>query len=149
MLIVATGKSLYGPLPQQSDTLWQCDTEFAQKPANLVGQGCARLDQPGACPVQRQHCLLHLRLDRYEAHVRSLYRLADGLGVSRVGLVALYVRPDELRGDQSDGVSELCELPAPVVRRAACFHANHTRFKRGEIPKYMGVSGILCKRVEV
>ena len=46
--------------------------------------------------MQRQHCVLSLRLDRYEAHVRSLYRLADWLGVSFISPVALYERSDEL-----------------------------------------------------
>jgi hypothetical protein len=42
---------------------------------------------------------LCLPLDRCEAHVRSLYRLADCFCVDRISLVTLYVRSAKLRGD--------------------------------------------------
>jgi len=41
MFTVPNGKSRHGPLAKQSDTLWQHDTEFSEKPADLVGKRCA------------------------------------------------------------------------------------------------------------
>src|SRR5258705_42345 len=77
--------------------------------------------------------------------MRSLYRLADCFGVSGIGLVASYVRSYELRGDQANGVPELCELPAPVVRRPTRFHTDHARFKFREIPEYFCASQLLAR----
>jgi len=94
--------------------------------------------------MQRQHCLLRLRLDRYKAQVRSLYRLAGCFGVSRVGRIALYVGSDELRGDRSNGVSELHRLPAPTMRRPTGFDAHHTRFKLCEMPEYFCAPQLLA-----
>lgn len=72
--------------------------------------------------------------------MRALYRLADCFGVSGIGLGALYVRSDELRGNQANGVPELCELPAAVMRRPTRFHTDDARFKLREIPEYFRAS---------
>src|ERR1700680_4259669 len=100
----------------------------------------ARLDQSGTCPMQRKHCLLLLRLDRYKAHVRSLYRLADCFGNSCMSLVALDVRADKLLSNEAHSVSELSELATPVARRPARFHANRARLKLREIRQYVCTS---------
>jgi hypothetical protein len=41
----------HGSLPKQPDTMEQCDSVFAQKPTDLVGQCRARLDQASACTM--------------------------------------------------------------------------------------------------
>src|SRR5882757_6397674 len=112
MLTLAIGKGFDGPLPEQSNALREHDTELAEQAADLIGQCRSRSDRSGACPMQRKDRLLRLRLDRHKAHVRSTDRLADCFGIGRIGLVALYVRSNELRGNQTHGVSELRESPA-------------------------------------
>jgi hypothetical protein len=66
--------------------------------------------------------LLFHGLDRYEPHVGSAHRFTDGLGVVGVVLVALYLRFDELGGDQLDGIPSRLKLACPVMGAAAGFH---------------------------
>src|SRR5687768_13499489 len=57
---------------------WQHVAELCKKSADAVDAGGARLHQPMARPVHHELTLLLLALDRHEAHVRALHRLAQG-----------------------------------------------------------------------
>ena len=68
--------------------LRQHDAELREQAADAVDGGGALLDPALADPVHAQARLLVLALDRHEAHVRPLHRLADRLGVGRIVLAA-------------------------------------------------------------
>ena len=80
-----------------------------------------------ADPVDRLDVLLIHGLHRHEAHVRAGHRLADRLGVTRVVLVGLHVRFDELGRDQSHGVPEFLEFTGPVMETRARLQADQAR----------------------
>ncbi len=60
------------------------------------------------------------------------HRFADGLGICGVTLVRLDVRLHELRGHQLYRVPERFQLPRPVMRAAARFHADQAWRQVGE-----------------
>jgi len=60
-------------------------------------------------------------------------RLTDRLGVGRIVLVRLHVRLHELRRHQLHLMSQLAELPRPVVGTSTGFQAHQTRWQIGEI----------------
>jgi hypothetical protein len=74
--------------------------------------------------VHRLDVLLRNRLQRHEAHTRAAHGLTDRLGIDLVVLVALHVGLDELRGDQLHAEPPPLQLPSPVMRRPAGFHAD-------------------------
>jgi hypothetical protein len=74
--------------------------------------------------VHHQDALLLARLDWHEPHVGSADRLADRLGVSRVGLVALDVGLHVLRRDQTYFVTKTDKLPRPVMSARTRLHAH-------------------------
>src|SRR5712692_6440588 len=92
--------------------------------ADLVGLGCALLDQAAANAVHRLDVLLLEALHRYKAHARPRHPLADRLGVIGIVLVALHIRLHELRGDQLHRESSLLQPARPVVRSSAGLHAD-------------------------
>ena len=116
-----------------------------QQSSNLIGLRGARLDESLPGPMQRQHGLLLGVLDRHEAHVRPAHRLTDGFGIGHVVLVRLDIGLDELRGHQLHGVPERLQLPRPVMRAAARFHADQARRQVGEERHYLGALQLLLQ----
>ena len=86
-----------------------------------------RAHQQIARAVLHQLSLLFRRFDLHETHGRASHRLADRLGIGRVVLVALDVGLHVLRRHQTNLVTELGQLPRPIVRRGAGLHADETR----------------------
>jgi acetyl esterase/lipase len=76
----------------------------------------------------------------FETHGRASHRLADRLSVSRVVLVALDVCLHILRRHQPHLVTELRQLPRPIVRRGAGLHADETRQQRLEERQHLAAS---------
>src|SRR3984893_12669421 len=72
--------------------------------------------------MQRQHVLLRLALDRDQAHRRPSDRFADRLGVARIVLVGLHVRPHKSCTHQPDLVTALANLAGPMVSAATRLH---------------------------
>jgi len=52
-------------------------------------------------------------------------RLANGLGIVAVVLLALAVRLDEVRAHEPRFMAELGDLSGPIVRATAGFHTHH------------------------
>src|SRR5262245_8826206 len=77
--------------------------------------------------VEHETGLLVRCLGRYKPHARPLHRLADGLSIAGVVLLALYVRLHVGRWHQSNRVPESLQLARPVVRRGTRLDANHAR----------------------
>src|ERR1700730_5731567 len=85
--------------------------------------------------MERLQILLLYVLNRYEAHRRPGYRLADRSGVVGIILVAFAIGYDELRAHQLNRVAELLDLARPVVRRAARFHPHQARLQLHQKPE--------------
>ena len=94
-------------------------TELRALSPQRVAELGALLDQEPTGAMERQHGLILGRLDLRKPHGRPLRCLADRRRVSRVVLVGLQVRLDELRRDQLHGVSHRPEHTAPVMPAAA------------------------------
>ena len=84
-------------------------------------------DQKMPGPVKHQDTLCVRRFDRNEAHRWTRDRLADGLRIGRVVLVALHIGLDVGRRHQPDFMAQGDKLPCPVMRRRTSLHADHTR----------------------
>ncbi|NIJ21070.1 hypothetical protein FHS95_002762 [Sphingomonas naasensis] len=76
--------------------------------------------------------LLLLTLHRYEAHVRSLRRLADCLRVDRIVLVSFHEGLHVCRRDQAHFVTHRLQLARPMMRAAACLQRHHASWLCGE-----------------
>ncbi len=81
-----------------------------------------------------EHGLLICALHRHETHAGASHRLADRLCIGGVGLTAFHVGLHVGGRYQLDGVTELRELPRPVVRRRARFNADQV----GLVPLHRG-----------
>jgi hypothetical protein len=68
------------------------NAELCQQAADHVDQLSALFDEQVPRAVKRQCRLLLWRLDRDEPHRWTCHRLADRLGIARIGFAALYVR---------------------------------------------------------
>ncbi len=68
--------------------------------------------------------LLRLGLGQHKAHGRARHRLADRLGVRRVGLAPLDIGLHVSRRHKPDRMAEARELAGPMVRSAAGLHAD-------------------------
>jgi hypothetical protein len=68
--------------------------------------------------------LLLFILDRNEAHARSLSRLADRFGISRIVLLPLHERIYIGRRYQPDGMAQFCDLSTPIGRPTASLQGN-------------------------
>ena len=71
-------------------------------------------------------------LHRHETHRGPARRLADRLGVDGVIFSALHAGLGVSRGHKPRLMAELCDLPRPIMRRAAGFHRHHARIELGE-----------------
>jgi len=98
------------------------DAELAGEAADRLHERAALAHEQVAHAVEAAPGLLRLGLDRDEAHGRARDRLADRLGVARVGLVALDVGLHVLRRHRPHLVPEPGQEPPPVVRRPAGLH---------------------------
>jgi hypothetical protein len=108
----------------------QHDPELGQQASDAVDARRAFSDEALPRAVHHQLRLLLLGLDRHEAHVRPLHRLADGRRVGSVVLASLAahaVRRHQLGRHQPHGVAVRLKLPRPVVRARARFHPNDAR----------------------
>ena len=113
--------------PQADHLLRQHDAELADQAAQAVVERGALFDESLPRAVKGEDQLLVFLLHRDEAHGGTSDGFANGGGVRGVVLAALAahaVRRDELGGDQLDGVAVLTELPGPVMRAGAGFHAD-------------------------
>src|SRR5262249_44275145 len=99
---------------------------------DLVGLRRSSLHPAAARAMQRQQSLLLGAFDWYKAHARPRYRLANGLRVVAIILVALDVRFDEARRHELDRVSQFDELARPVMCAPASFHADQAGGSIGE-----------------
>src|ERR1019366_2600332 len=102
--------------------LRQNDSELGPQAADTVKERGSGFNVALACAVHHEAGLLLGGLDRHEAHVRPLHRLADRRSVGGVGLAALAAHAvwrHELRRHELDGVTELREEPRPVMRTRA------------------------------
>src|SRR6266566_8883851 len=103
----------------------RCLTGISRTPVQASsGQGQALVD------AGRR--LLHLGLDRDEAHRWAAHRLADRLGVRRIVLVAPDIGLGVGRWDQPRVMAELGDLARPVVRRRTRLHPNQARRQLGK-----------------
>jgi hypothetical protein len=103
------------------------NAELRQQTTDHVHELRALLDQEVPRPMDRQRRLLLRRLDRDVAHRRTRYRLADRLGVTRIGLPALDVSLHIGRGHQTHLVAKLADLARPIVARTARLDSHQAR----------------------
>ena len=82
--------------------------------------------------MQHENRLLVGALDRHKAHVRPRNGLANRLRIPRIVLVALHVRPYELRRHQLGRVPQFAQFARPKMRAAASFHPHQTRLQLGK-----------------
>ena len=97
--------------------------------ADGIRQLRAIADEPIAQADQHQGRLLFGSLYRHKTHRWPAHRLAKRLGVSRIVLVALYIRFDQLSRDQLYLMAERPQNPCPMVGGAAGFDPDHRRRK--------------------
>jgi hypothetical protein len=81
-------------------------------------------DEQMARAVQHQAALVLGGLGWHEPHVGPGDRLANGLGVSRVILLALDIGLHVDRRHQPNGMTECLEFARPMVRGGASLYAN-------------------------
>ena len=125
-------------LEQCRMTLRQHDAKLVEQPPEFVGLHDAGLHELRAHPVQRQHDLLGLGLDRNEAHAWLLAGCPDRLSVRSVGFVALHERTHLARRDESYLVAQFHQGSAPVVRTAARFHDDQRSRAVGKPLEHLG-----------
>jgi hypothetical protein len=95
-----------------------------QVAAQTVHQLRALPHQEIPAPEHHARSLLLDALHRHEPHRGPLGRLADCLGVSRVVLLPLHEELHVGGWNQADGVPQLHQLAAPVVRAGARLHGH-------------------------
>ena len=79
--------------------------------------------------MQRKYVLLCLALDYHEPHRWSLDCFTDRLGVARVVLIRLHVRPHKAWTHQLHFVPVFRNLAGEMVRATAGFHPDQERFQ--------------------
>jgi hypothetical protein len=77
--------------------------------------------------VQRQYRLLLAILHRNKTHAGPAHRFTNRFGIRHVVLIRLDVGLHEQRCHQLYGMSELLQLPHPVMRAATCLYPNQAR----------------------
>src|ERR1700704_6042829 len=113
------------------------NTELCQQATDHVYQLRALLDEQVARPVERQRRLLLGGLDRDISHRRTRYRLADRLGVARIGLPAFDVRLHIGRRHQTHLVTKLADLARPIVARPARLNTHQTWIEPFKKPQHL------------
>ncbi len=113
------------------------NAELRKQAADHVDQLGALLDQEVPRPMYRQRRLLLTRLDRDVPHRRARYRLADRLGVARVGFPALDVGLHIGRRHQTYVVTKSSDLPSPMVARPTGLDAHQTRIEPLKKPQHL------------
>jgi hypothetical protein len=79
---------------------------------------------PGA--MEHQAALLLRRLGRHKPHIGPGHCFTDGLSISGIILVSLYVRLDIGWRHQAHGMPKRLEFPCPMVRRGAGLDPHET-----------------------
>ena len=103
------------------------DAALQQKGADLIDDAGALADQSLAHPAQRLQVELFGGLGRHELHRRPLHSLGDRLGVTKVVLLALGIRPNIFRRHQPGVMAKAVQLAAEMMRADAGFHADQAR----------------------
>ena len=101
-----------------ANALGNDQTKLTELPTGLVCLRRASSKKSLPYPMQREERLLLDIFDRNKAHVRSIYRLADGLGIGCIVFVGLDIGLDKLRCHQSHGVAHALQLASPVMSTA-------------------------------
>jgi hypothetical protein len=130
-------RNTLGETQRMRDPTPYLNAKLRQQAADHVHQLGALLDQEVPCPMDRQRSLLLTRLDRDVAHRRTRYRLADRLGVARVGLPTLDVSLHIGRWHQTYLMTKLAELARPIVARTAGLDAHQTWSKPLKKPQHL------------
>jgi hypothetical protein len=102
--------------------------EFPKEAPDGIDASRSATEIPGAETVQGVDGLL---IDGFDGDGRDglvASGFEEGLGIGPVGLVALAIAGHVSGGQQSHGVAEGLELPAPVVGGAAGFHEDAGRW---------------------
>jgi hypothetical protein len=106
--------------------------ELAQDAADGVDASCAVGGPSRTQAVQSRKGLLRDGLDRNGMDLLIAMGLEQTLCVAPVGLVAPHVGFDGGGGQQQDLMTELAELPSPVMSHAAGFEEDNGRLALGE-----------------
>src|SRR5258708_8680021 len=113
-----TSSDALGETQRVRDPTPYLNAELRQQTADHVHELRALLDEEVPRPMDCQRRLLLARLDRDVAHRRARYRLADRLGVARVGFPALDVGLHIGRRHQTHLVAKRADLARPIVAPA-------------------------------
>ncbi|MFK4492260.1 transposase [Bradyrhizobium sp. USDA 336] len=81
--------------------------------------------------------LLLFALHGHEPHGRPLGCFADRFGVSGIVLLPLHERLDVTWSNQPDSMSQLRNLPRPVMAAGTCLHGDRAGRLRGKEPKHL------------
>jgi hypothetical protein len=126
-------------LKKRTVPLGQCDAELVEQAAQFIGLHDPHFHQLCPQPMQGQHNLLRIVLDRNELDSRLLTSSPDCVRVGGVGLVAMHEGANHLRRQKPHLVTEQHQLPSPLVRPATGFHHHERRLPIGEcLPDRIG-----------
>jgi hypothetical protein len=114
------------------------DTELAEDASDGVDVGGTGSEPSGAKPVQGGEGLLLDGFDGDGVDILVAKGLEKAFGVGTVGLVAMNVGPDVLRGKKNDVVSEVLNLSGPAMGHPAGFHHDIGGLALGEEGKKAG-----------
>src|SRR5713226_8410887 len=73
------------------------------------------------------------------------HRLADGLGIVAVVLVAFHVRCHQVRTHEAYLTPELCNLAGPIVASGTGLHSYQTRRQLGQERQHLFTSQLLAQ----
>src|SRR4029453_15748194 len=103
-------------LPDAIAPYWCDDAKLGKVGADRVDHRSLLADEEMPRTMKHQTGLLVGCLGWHEPHARPLNRLADGLGISGIVLLAFQVRLHVCWWHQSNRVTESLQLARPVVR---------------------------------
>jgi hypothetical protein len=129
--ICNSGQHIGNCLVQSSSAPSHCFTIFGQQSAQAIDLHRAELHQLLAHAMQREHRLLGLGLHR-NRFAWLLHCQPDCACIGCIVLVADIERFDELGRHQLDLVTHARQRSCPVLRTAACFHANQAMVAIGK-----------------
>ncbi|CAL4866977.1 hypothetical protein MMA231_01224 [Asticcacaulis sp. MM231] len=90
--------------------------------------------------------LLDVTLDCNEPHGRPHRCLANGFGIGRVVLLSLYEWFDVNGWKQADFMSQLRDLPSPIVGAGAGFHSDNASLQARKIGKQLAAGNLTTKQ---